>query len=566
MTRSASGPQPLARALVFLLAAAGALAALALVSCSDDPSGPDKAADLDAYVHAIATFPDPSPDNTGEHTLQSAHADTNLEPGVGRFICQVSSYRMDKNLHETTVFNVNDVSTWPGALVRGADLDNGLLNPIVAARAPVTVGTDLTGLPTGQNTRTVTNPNHLLVQGALNEIVTAYLAQSGGSIGAKLSFDETFVEDFQQSMLDLGVSATWSGWSSGSVQTDFAASTSQYSSHYLCRFSQAYFTASVSPPATPADAFGEAVTPADLAAYMGTDDPPCYVSSVTYGRVGFLAIHSSARRDSVALAVKAAMSGMGWDLGGSLNASYQHILNSSEIKILIRGGDATDGVLPILGDPVQGLRDWIEQGAALTSPSDAVPISYTTRYLSDNRMASFAYSNEWQVEECAPATLLFEVRVPRLYCVSADDGWLDDTNEVYYEFNLEYEPFEGADTVSELILSRTAGNAVDMGAGSNYVMADARRTVWMPERAGARFRLHIIVADYDLTGNDTIGDFRTDWYSWPDWRAGGNCAYPAGFPTEGGDFSDCSRHMQVDAGTDMIAYWEYGTPVPVKDW
>ena len=107
-----------------------------LTSCSEDPAKVNPADDVDTYVNSLGTFDDPPPDNTGEHVLKDAHADSNLEPGVGRFICEVSDYRMDKNLHETTVFNANDLSLWPGALVRGGDLDNGLLNPIVVGRAP----------------------------------------------------------------------------------------------------------------------------------------------------------------------------------------------------------------------------------------------------------------------------------------------------------------------------------------------------------------------------------------------------------------------------------------------
>lgn len=542
-----------------------ALVALVVISCSSDPSAPDPAATLNDYINNLAVFADPPAGNTGAHVLKEAHADTTLEPGQGRFICEVSEYRMDKNLHETTVFNVNDVSLWPGALVRGADLDNGLLNPIVAARAPVTVGTDLTGLPAEQGSRTVADPNHLTVQGALNEIVTAYLAQSGGAIGARLSFDETFVEDFQQSMLDLGVSMSWWNWGNGSLQTDFSASTSTYETSYLCRFSQAYFTASAVPPSSPAAVFGDVVTPDDLSGYMGPDDPPCYVSSVTYGRVGFLSIHSYARRDSVALAVKAAFDGMGWDLDTDMNAAFTHILNSSEIKILIRGGDGTDGVLPILGDPIQGLRAWIDAGASLTRASDAVPVSYTTRYLKGNRLAAFAYSNEWTVEECEPATRFFRVAVPRLYCQAGDDGWFDDDIEVYYTFNLEYEPFDGASMVTETIASRPDGNWVSMSPGGTHDIPEAVRTFWMPEQAGSRFRLHIRVVEFDDAVDNQIGDFRTDWYGWPDWRAGGACDYPVGFPIVGGEAAACSRHMLDDSGTDVIAYWEYGTPTPGKD-
>lgn len=557
------GGSPPFRALGLLLCV---LAALLVVSCSDDPSEPDPAATLNDYINGLEAFPDPSPTNNGEHVLKSAHADTNVEPGAGRFICEISEYRMDKNLHETTVFNVNDISLWPGALVRGADLDNGLLNPIVAGRAALTVGTDLTGLSAELGSRTIADPNHLTVQGALNEIVGAYLTQSGGTIGARLSFNETYVEDFQQSMLDLGVSMSWWNWGNGSLQTDFSASTSEYETSYLCRFSQAYYTASALPPGSPAAMFADGVTPSDLAAYMGPDDPPCYVSSVTYGRVGFLSIHSYARRDSVALAVKAAFDGMGWDLEADMNAAFTHILNSSEIKILIRGGDGTDGVLPILGDPIQGLRAWIEAGADLTQASDAVPISYTTRYLTDNRLAAFAYNNEWTVEECEPATLFFRVAVPQLYCAAGDDGLWDDDIEVYYTFDLEYEPFAGASTVTENIVTRPDGNWIRFGPGNTHLIPEAVRTFWMPEEAGSRFRLHLRVVEFDDGADNQIGDFRTDWYGWPDWRAGGACTYPTGFPLLGGDAASCSRHLLDDSGTDVVVTWEYSTPVPGKDW
>lgn len=536
-----------------------------LTSCSGDPAKVNPADDVDTYVNSLGTFDDPPPDNTGEHVLKDAHADSNLEPGVGRFICEVSDYRMDKNLHETTVFNANDLSLWPGALVRGGDLDNGLLNPIVVGRAPVTVGTDLTGLTAEQGSRTVASPNQLTVGGAINEIVSAYIAgPGGGQVGARLSFDETFVEDFSQSMLDLGISMQWSGWGSGSLQSDFSASTEEFNSSYLCRFSQAYFTASVVPPARPHDMLAETTEVSDLGGYMDADDPPCYVSSVTYGRVGFLSIHSYASKDSVEMAVKGAFSSMGFDVQGSLEAAFTRILNQSEIKILVRGGTASDGVLPIVGDRIQGMYDWIVGGAELTRASDAVPISYTTRYLKDNRLASFAYANEWTTEECAPATMLWQVNVPKLTCVLANDGSSDYDEETYYTFDLQYQPFEGAAIVTETIASRPEESYVQISEGGSYTITDGWRNVWLPERAGAKMRLHIAVYDYDASSdNEQLGNFWTDWYAWPDWRSASACAFPAGFPTPGGPAATCSRHM-MDSGGDMVVDWTIRLLTPPK--
>lgn len=560
-TRTGSRRRPL---FAFVAAVTCLILAAMLTSCSDDPAAPKSAGEVDAFISGLGTFADPPPDNTGEHVLKASHSDENEEPGVGRFICEVSEYRMDKNLHETTVFNVNDVSLWPGAVVRGGDLDIGQLNPVVVARAPVVIGTDLAGLPAAQGTRTVENPTHLSVGGALNEIVGAYLAGPGaGSIGARLSFDETYVEDFNQSMLDLSVSMSWSGWGSGSLQTDFAASHEDYTTSYLCRFSQAYFTASVVPPSSPHDMFAEGVEVSDLGGYMNADDPPCYVSSVTYGRVGFLSIHSYAQKDSVAMAVKAAFSGYGFDTEGELNASFERILNQSEIKILVRGGAASDGVLSIVGDRIDGLYDWIVGGASMDQASDAVPISYTTRYLKDNRLASFAYANEWTTETCAPATMLWEASVPSIYCSTADDGLWDYDLEIYYTFSLQYQTSPTAPIVTETIYSRPEANTYGIGEGSTHSIPEAVRTFWMPEQAGAQFRLQIYVADYDAgSGNDQLGSFTTDWYAWPDWRGSSGCTFPVGFPVEGGEGASCSRRMLDESGCDLTAYWGFKLLTP----
>ncbi len=66
------------------------------------------------------------------------------------------------------------------------------------------------------------------------------------------------------------------------------------------------------------------------------------------------------------------------------------------------------------------------------------------------------------------------------------------------------------------------------------------------------------------SAHDRIGNFYTDWYSWPDWRGSGECAYPGTYLEPGGEPATCSRHMQDDAGTDVVAHWEVRTPDPTK--
>lgn len=231
---------------------------------------------------------------------------------------------------------------------------------------------------------------------------------------------------------------------------------------------------------------------------------------------------------------------------------------------MVRGGAASDGVLPIIGDRIDGLYDWIVGGASMDEASDAVPISYTARYLKDNRPAAFAYANEWTTETCQPATMLWQVSVPRIYCASADDGLWDSTLEMFYSLYVQYQTSPTAPITTETIFIRPEANYVGIGGGGTHYIPEAVRTLWLPEQAGSQFRLQIYAADSDATYNDQLGSFYTDWYTWPDWRSASGCSFPAGYPTPGGDSATCSRAMLDESGCNLTAYWNVQLLTPPK--
>lgn len=535
-----------------------ALLALVFASCSsDDPITPAGQA-LKEFILSIDTYPDPSAENDGTHR-ELGSENTEETTAEGRFICVETDYRMDKNLDEVVVFDVNALGLWPGAIVQGQDLDNGLLTLITQPRAPLRVGTNLPGLGPGENERTVDSPDHLSVQAAINEIVDGYLAQET-SIPARLSFHETFAESYEQAMLDLSIATSWSAWVSGSVQTDIAASSEEYSTSYFCQFTQSYFTATTVPPASPEDMFSDGVRPEDCEAYMADGNPPCWVSSVTYGRIGILAVYSHYSRSDLQVAVQAAFSTMGWDLDSELDTYNQQILNESEFKLLILGGNATDGVQAIFGDPMVGLQQWIENGAELSDSSLGLPIAYTANYLKDNRLASFAYSCEWTHEECLPVARRFYVDINRLHAYATDDGFADNELEVYYTFNL----WRDLPTLEapEVLMTWTCGSCgyYNMPSGDNEY-PDAELYFDMPDLVDAGFQLQFILNESDgscdsPTYDDAIGNYSTTWYDYPLWReSSGDCEYPVDWGTAGGEAATCGQRLAND-GMDVGVYWD----------
>jgi len=534
------------------------LFALALASCSsDDPTTPAGQA-LREFIQSIETYPDPPAENDGSHKeVGSESAEETTE--AGRFICVETDYRMDKNLDEVVVFDVNALGLWPGAIVQGQDLDNGLLTLITQPRASLRVGTNLPGLGPGENERTVDDPDHLSVQAALNEIVNGYLAQET-SVPARLSFHETFAESYEQAMLDLSIATSWSAWASGSVQTDIASSSEEYSTSYFCQFTQSYFSATAAPPANPEDMFADGVRPEDCETYMTDGNPPCWVSSVTYGRIGILAVYSHYSRSDLQTAVRSAFSTLGWELDEDLTTYNQQILNESEFKLLILGGNATDGVQAIFGDPMVGLQQWIENGAEMSDVSLGLPIAYTTNYLKDNRLSSFAYSCEWTHEVCLPVARRFYVDINRLHAFATDDGLADDELEVYYTFNL-WRNLPSLEA-PEVLMTWESGMCgyYDMPAGDDEY-PDAEHYFDMPDLTGAGFRLQFILAESDgscdsPTYDDAIGNYTTTWYEYPLWtESSGDCAYPPDWGVAGGDSAACSQRLAND-GMDVGVYWD----------
>ena len=123
-------------------------------------------------------------------------------------------------------------------------------------------------------------------------------------------------------------------------------------------FKQAYYQVAFTPEGSPPTFFAPDVTLEEVKRYCGPDNPPCYVSSVSYGRCLIFFISSQKTSLEVQAALKAA-----WQAAVSgnaqLDATYKQTLEVSEVRCLIvggRSGSAGDAI----GDPANRLISWIQ--------------------------------------------------------------------------------------------------------------------------------------------------------------------------------------------------------------
>ena len=180
---------------------------------------------------------------------------------------------------------------WAGSLVQGTSVPDG---------APVTIPLErggpieITIVSSGGaviGSRTVEVPSLAVVGQAVNDIVNTF----EGDTAAKISFTKQEGYSFEQSLLQLGLSAKWfSGSLKASLDMDSKAETNSLYIKYV----QEYYTV-VTSPLRPDTVFAPQVTVDDLKFYANEANLPAYVSSVTYGRMLIIKMTSTAEHSEL---------------------------------------------------------------------------------------------------------------------------------------------------------------------------------------------------------------------------------------------------------------------------
>lgn len=299
------------------------------------------------------------------------------------YSCEERTYSYANNMEDIIAFNPNSGTLFPGALVQGKFVRNGELVSIgTFARNPLTVTLDEYGLSAN-----VSNPSNASISNAVVNLVS----QNNISTIAKIYFDKTQAYSTEQGLLSLGIDYSWAN---GKISPSMSVSnTTQKHSIYLY-FLQSYYTASVNPPANPSDFFGQDVTSEDLANKITADNPLCYVSSVTYGRMLLAKITSTSTENELTAAIQASLG----SLEGTLQYSQSSILENSEYEIAILGGNASDAILAAT-QGMNGIVQYLNNGANFSINSLGTPISYVVKYASDNSTVKLGKALEYTVKE-----------------------------------------------------------------------------------------------------------------------------------------------------------------------
>lgn len=333
--------------------------------------------------------------------------DTTSSPNQGTITgCEIKDYDLVSNFDEVAILRPTSGIVYPGALVVGNQgLLDGAPDPFAIGRAPVSLRLDLPGIGTNGNIIVDDPSRNSNVQSSIDQSLEwwndnayeeGYVNAANSTYQAATSYSST------QLSLDVGLNAEWA---TGSVAAQFDYETNSERRVASMVFKQVFYTVTLDTPLSQAAVFGPDVSLSQVQSIMNSSSPPAYVASVSYGRIIMVRMETTNMDTSISLdAVLEYSSGQN-NGTGTVNATYDSVLQSSSVNIITIGGNAevaTSAVDAANIDDGPGGLNYIITGdnAVYSRNNPGVPIAYSIRYLKDNSLAKMGYTTDYRVEEC----------------------------------------------------------------------------------------------------------------------------------------------------------------------
>jgi len=330
-----------------------------------------------------------------------------------KYKCVSTPKTLSQSIDDIVAFNPNTGVLYPGSVVKGASLKNGILNPISVARnggkltiSYITYAENLKGNEVSYS-ENVEEASFQIIQNAGKKLTNRLPAGNQISI---ISFEKTEAHELNESFLKLGLSTSWL---SGSVKSQLDQSFQSNKAKYFVKVVQRYydisFETNFSTNQEPADFFSDKVNVDEIYISIGDTvaNPPAYIKSISYGRILLLFIESESSQKDLTAALEATFSSGTAKGQINISAGERAAIENSKINLLSLGGSAGATVKLLSGNKLDSLIVYLQEGANFSKNSPGYPITYTARYLKNNEAAKLSYTTNYSVKQCEknPRTL-----------------------------------------------------------------------------------------------------------------------------------------------------------------
>ena len=385
---------------------------------------------------------------------------------------------------------------WIGALVQETGLRAGRGSmrevPVPATkRAPFLLTTDLL---VNDNVRPVGSPSAGAVQASLGGMIQKAKGQKTGS-----SIDYKFVENHsaEQTALSLGLDAHYMG---GRVSASLESKESRDTHSISAIFVEKAFTAKADFEGRSGAAayFNSGFTAEDAqklakSGAVTTKNRPCYVASITYGRMLVFTLSSKSSASELKGAVDA-MYNAGF-AGGELSVSAKKVLSdaSTEIRVTSVGGP-TEATAALIR--TGKLAEFFAKSAPLSS---MVPISYTVNSVREQMLATMQRATSYSTYEYPPSEptgVKYKISMWAELLDARDKGTDAD---IYGELRIDGKMIW--ETPRSQKIYKTTGQTIDILTDATFEYYFDKKNQW---------EVKCFLKDEDNVGDDDLGKFRFD--------------------------------------------------------
>jgi hypothetical protein len=164
---------------------------------------------------------------------------------------------------------------------------------------------------------------------------------------------------------------------------------------------------------------------------MAAENPPVYISTVTYGRMLLVFFTADESSEKLASSIEAAYSAGFGSLQAHLSTEQLNVLRSSHIIVLALGGNAGAVTDILAGDKISGLQRYLNTGATFTLNSPAFPISYQVKHIRDGSLAKLGYTTNYTSQVYTPIPTIKSVLVH--FHTHGDDKDPDESVEMWVQ-------------------------------------------------------------------------------------------------------------------------------------
>ncbi|MBN1078454.1 thiol-activated cytolysin family protein [Clostridium botulinum] len=345
--------------------------------------------DIDKNIYGLSYNPDKILSSKGESVDSFVPAQGFDTPNKYIVVKREKKSISDSTADISIIDSIND-RTYPGAIqLANRNLVENKPDIISCKRKPITISVDLPGM-SEDGSKVVNSPTYSTVNSSINSLLDTWNTKyaSKYTIPTRMSYTDAMV--YSKSQLSTMFGCNFKILDKA-LNIDFNSIFKGEKQAMVVAYKQIFYTVSVDAPEKPSDLFGDNVSFHELALKgVDNENPPAYVSNVAYGRTIYVKLETTSKSANVKAAFKALVSNQ--DISG--NTEYEDILEQSSFTATVLGGGA-EAHNKVVTKDFNEIQNIIQNNSVYSPKNPGYPISYTSTFLKDNRIASVNNKTEY---------------------------------------------------------------------------------------------------------------------------------------------------------------------------